>query len=282
MIKRSSVKVTCIGILWLSLNGCSGLLFFPHPYHVRTPESIDLKYEDVHLSTADQENIHGWFLPALSQLKGSVYFLHGNAENISTHIESVYWLPEKGYQVFLLDYRGFGLSEGKPSLPEVFLDIDAGFSWLLERAEQKPVFILGQSLGAGLAIHYVANNPRAKEQLAGLVSDASFSSYFEIARHVSSKLWLTWPFQYLIAWSMNYPYSPIEAIQKIAPMPVLIVHSTEDHIIPYSHGEQLFEIAHQPKYFMPTQGFHAFTFSFIKNRMLLLDFFQQSVDRGEG
>ena len=266
--------IVCLFTVFLC--GCSGLMFHPYRAHVRTPEMVDLQYEDVFLETQDQVKIHGWFLPAQAKLKGSVYFLHGNAENISTHIASVYWLPEQGYQVFLLDYRGYGLSEGEPDLPEVFLDIEASFSWLLKRAEQKPMFILGQSLGASLATYFVAHNESVRENLAGLVSDAAFTNYFEIARHVSSKLWITWPLQYPIGWAMDYPFHPIEAINKISPIPVLIVHSKDDHIIPFEHGEQLYETAKQPKSFLATQGMHGYTFSFIKNRHLLLGFFRRS------
>ena len=265
-------KYFLLGLASILATGCTSLLFHPLEQHVRTPEDIGVIYEDVILQTRDHIKLHGWFLPAQGTLKGSVYFLHGNAENISTHIASVYWLPEQGYQVFLLDYRGFGASSGKPGLPEIFLDIEAGLTWLLKHNEGQPVFLLGQSLGASLAIYFAANNRLAQQNLAGVISDAAFTSYLEITRHVAGNVWLTWPFQYPIAWAMNYPYNPIDCIARLAPVPVLLLHSRNDEIIPFTYARQLYTAAKQPKYFQPTQGRHNETFIYIKNRYVVLDF----------
>lgn len=259
----------------LQLSGCSSLLFHPMSVHVRTPENIGLKYRDIWLQTADNKKVHGWFLPAQIPLRGSVYFLHGNAQNISTHIENVYWLPEQGYQVFLLDYRGYGLSQGDPNIPDVFQDIDAGFTWLLEQAQDQPVYILGQSLGASLAIFYSANNALARQHLAGVISDAAFTDYAEISRHVAGNFWLTWLIQYPVAWLMSKPYNPIDVIADLAPVPVLIMHSQKDTIIPYTQGKQLYAAAKSPKYFLEVPGLHTQTFAFLKQRYLLLEFLNQ-------
>ena len=97
--------------------GCSSIFFFPQKQHLQTPDLLGLDYEDIYLTSADETTLHGWWLKAQKPVKGTVYFLHGNAENISTHIRNIAWLPEYGYQVFLIDYRGFGLSGGKPTLP---------------------------------------------------------------------------------------------------------------------------------------------------------------------
>ena len=268
------LKIFILGPVVILTSSCSSLLFFPLEQHVRTPKDIGIRYEDVTLHTSDQVKLHGWLLPAQGELKGSVYFRHGNAENISTHLVSVYWLPAHGYQVFLLDYRGFGTSAGDPGLPEVFKDIDAGFIWLLDHAEGQPVYLLGQSLGASLAIYFAANNQQALHKLAGVISDAAFTSYFEITRYVAGKTILTWPLQYPIAWAMSYPYNPIDYIGKLAPVPLLLFHSRYDELIPFTDALQLYAAARQPKYFDPTRGRHIETFAYIKNRFILLDFLQ--------
>lgn len=271
-----SMKFVSLFILIVLLSACSRLIFHPYKEHVRTPSTIGVGYEDVFLETRDQVKLHGWLLPARAELKGSVYFLHGNAENISTHLQSVYWLPAAGYQVFLIDYRGYGLSEGKPDLPEVLMDVEAGFDWLVDHSERKPIYLLGQSLGASLAIYFAANSRKARQNLAGLVSDAAFTSYFQITRDVANKVWVTWPFQYPIAWSMDYPYNPVESIGRIAPVPVLISHGRNDQIVPFEHGEQLYEKAGHPKIFLVTEGRHIETFSSDQNRRILLDFFDRA------
>ncbi len=270
------IKFAFFCMLIVSLSACSRLIFHPLKEHVRTPDTIGLNYEDVYLETRDDVRLHGWLLPSRTQMKGSVYFLHGNAENISTHIQSVFWLPAFGYQVFLIDYRGYGLSEGKPGFPDVLTDVEAGFDWLLSRSEGKPVYLLGQSLGASLAVYFAGNSLKARQNLTGVVSDAAFTGYFQISRDVADKVWITWPLQYPIAWTMDYPYNAVEAIRQIAPIPILISHGRNDQIVPFKHGEQLYQAAGQPKYFLVTEGRHIETFSSTQNRRTLLDFFNRA------
>jgi fermentation-respiration switch protein FrsA (DUF1100 family) len=258
--------------LSLTASACSKLLFYPLKHYVRTPETLGLSYRDITVETKDNLKIHGWLLPAQGALKGSVYFLHGNAENISTHIESVKWLPEQGYQVFLIDYRGFGASEGEPGLPEVFWDIEAGFDWLLNNSDHKSIFLLGQSIGASLGLYFAAAYAPARHHLAGVISDSAFSSYYQIVRHAAGSFWLTWPLQYPFAWAMDYPYNPIDAVGRIAPIPLLICHGINDRIIPFEQAEQLYRAAEPPKTLLKTEDGHIQTFVEPDNREFVLNF----------
>lgn len=273
-IKRVS-KIISLIIFSYTLQACSGLMFYPDKALVRTPAKLGLAYQDVQLEAKDGLKIYGWLLPAQGELKGSIYFLHGNAQNISTHVQNVVWLPQHGYQVFLIDYRGFGRSDGAPRLPEVFWDIEAGFNWLLDHADHKPIFLLGQSIGASLGIYFAATNPKAKRHLAGIVSDSAFSSYFEIVRHVSASNWLSWPFQYPAAAMMDYPYNPIDVIADIAPVPLLLAHGSQDSIVPFSQGQKLYQAARQPKIMVQSEAGHDETFHLQNNRLSLLNFLQQ-------
>ncbi|ARN75165.1 hypothetical protein BST96_14200 [Oceanicoccus sagamiensis] len=262
----------------LSLTACSGLLFFPSKQWVRTPADINLAYEDIELVTADNIKLSAWWLKTDQPVKGTVLFLHGNAENISTHIASVHWLPERGYQVLMLDYRGYGRSEGTPSLPAVFMDIEAGFNWLKnsEDVAGKPVFLLAQSLGAAMGGFSVGDNPEFRNMLNAVVLDAGFGSYSEIAKEVASRSWLTWPFQYPVAWSMPDEYNLDAVIHQISPTPLLIIHGTQDAVIPFAEGERLFGLAVKPKSFLRYDGPHIGTFYDVGNRDLLLQFFNNS------
>ena len=113
------------------LSGCTRLFFFPMQQHVGVPSELGYAYQDVFFSNAeDGIRLHAWLIDPKPARRGVVYFLHGNAENISTHFRATVWLLESGYQVFALDYRGYGLSQGKPDVPEVFSDIEAGARWL--------------------------------------------------------------------------------------------------------------------------------------------------------
>jgi alpha-beta hydrolase superfamily lysophospholipase len=148
----------------LLLAGCTGLIFQPLTDHLLTPDRIGLAWRDVAFTTADGVRLHGWFLPASAPRQGSVLFLHGNAENISTHIASVAWLPDAGFDVLLFDYRGYGRSAGRPSLDGLQRDFDAALGTLLAMPEVDPqrVVVFGQSLGGALAITALASSPRKR------------------------------------------------------------------------------------------------------------------------
>ncbi len=103
-------------MFWLGLSGCSNVFFFPYHAHVQTPEQLGLKYEDVYFRPATARACTAGSCRRRARQLGTILFLHGNAENVSTHIMSVRWLPERGFNVFLLDYRGYGASEGIPTV----------------------------------------------------------------------------------------------------------------------------------------------------------------------
>ena len=142
-------RALALALASVLLAGCTGLIFQPLPDHVSTPDRLGLAYRDVELTTDDGIRLHGWFLPASAPRQGSILFLHGNAENISTHIASVAWLPGAGFDVLLVDYRGYGRSAGTPSLDGLQLDFEAALETLLGMPEIDPdrVVVLGQSLG---------------------------------------------------------------------------------------------------------------------------------------
>jgi fermentation-respiration switch protein FrsA (DUF1100 family) len=274
-VKSVRVIRLVAGLLLLSLlSGCSGLLFYPGRQLVRTPAELGLRYRDVQLQASDGTALHGWWLEARDEARGTVFFLHGNAENISTHIGSVAWLPAQGYQVLLLDYRGYGRSGGKPRIPAVFQDIEAGFAWLAEAPEvrDQPLFLLGQSLGAALGGYVVATQPEIRERLAGVVLDAGIARYDWIARDVAARSWLTWPLQWPIGWSMPDGCDLLDVIADISPVPLLLIHGTEDAIVPFRHGEALFAAAREPKVFLSYDGPHIGAFLEAENRHYLLDF----------
>lgn len=281
MFEQASKRIAWITLsvfLVVMLASCSGLFFFPYRGHLQTPDQLGLAYEDIYLKAADGVQLHAWFLPATGPVRGTVYYLHGNGENISTHIHSVHWLPDEGYNVLLLDYRGYGLSEGKAALPGALWDIKAGLQWLLEQRgiADKPLYLLGQSLGASLAIYFAATDKQARQHLSGVISDAAFTRYGDIVRHVAAGNWLTWLLQYPASWVVVKRYNPIDYIARITPLPLLVIHSRDDAVIPYQHGERLHQAAASPKQFLETRGFHGGTFNEAGNREVLLSFFEKN------
>jgi len=258
-----------------AMAGCSGLMFVPMKPLVRTPADIGLAYRDVTLTAADGTRLAAWWLPARGVPKGTVLFLHGNAENISTHIGSVYWLPAEGYQVLLLDYRGFGQSAGKPLIPEVFADIRAALDWLGNEpaARDVPLFLLGQSLGASLGGYLAGADPALRARFKAVVLDAGFARYRWIAREVAARSWITWPVQWPIAWGMPGGYDLLDQVGRISPVPLLLVHGRRDEIVGYHHAEALFAAAREPRFLLSYDGPHIGSFQDPEIRRALLAFF---------
>lgn len=270
-------KILLLG-LTLCLGACSNLtslLFYPQTQYVRTPEDINLQYETVSLTASDGIVLNAWWLPAQNNTASdnvpTVMFLHGNAENISTHIGSVYWLPEQGVNVLLLDYRGYGTSEGTPVLPDIFKDIEAAAKWVQAEHPESPMFLLGQSIGASLAAYAV---PQLNRQypVKGLILDAGFSGYRAVARDVTSRnvvsAILLWPF----TWLLPTEWDGEDHIADLSPTPLLMFHSPDDQTISYELGRRLYTAAENPKRWIDSRGLHIQTFNFKDMREELLNF----------
>lgn len=243
MLRRLSLLVTT-----LLLSGCTGVFFQPMQPWLRTPETVGLTYEDLRLPTTDGLTLSAWFLPSRPPAKGTILFLHGNAQNISTHLASVYWLPERGFNVLLLDYRGYGASQGLPSVAGAQEDIDSAMRYLIARRDLDPkrIVVLAQSLGGALGLHYLAHSDY-RQHLRGAVIDSAFTGYRDIAGEKLRSSWLTWPLSWPLSLTVSDDYRPLDAAPKVAPIPLLILHGDRDEVIPVHHARQLFEAAREPK-----------------------------------
>lgn len=243
MILRCLLLVLCAGI-----GGCTHLFFFPMKHEVRTPADIGLDYEDVYFAGSDGLSLHGWYLPAAGAPVATVLFLHGNAENISTHIGGVYWLPERGFNVFIFDYRGYGRSEGRPDIAGALNDVESALEFLVRRdqSEALPIIVYGQSLGGALAITALVHSA-CRTHVKGLIVDSAFADYRLIAREKLAGNWLTWPLQWPLSLTIDDDYSPLDRVGEVSPIPLLIMHGEQDRVVPAHHARLLYERARQPK-----------------------------------
>ena len=238
--------------LLLTSTGCSSLFFHPTRDVQESPAVKLFSHRDIIFQASDGMVLHGWYFPA-EKARGSVLVLHGNAQNLSTHVNSVLWLVKEGFNLFIIDYRGYGWSGGEPDLDGVHKDADAALDKLFSLPETDPdrVVVLGQSLGGSIAVYTVARSPR-KERIRALVVDSAFSSYRRIAREKLDSFWLTWPFQYPLSWTVSDSYSAESWIGQVSPVPVLILHGLDDPVVPTHHGRLLFDAARDPKQFWLT------------------------------
>lgn len=248
----SRVLVAVVLPLWLA--GCAnGLFYYPDRKDYEAQVGYTIPHEDVWIATTDRLRLHGWFLKAKGEAKGTVVFLHGNAQNLTSHVLYVSWLPDAGYNVLIADYRGYGLSLGSPTRPGVYADAAAMWAYARSRNDVDPerLILFGQSLGGANALALAG-----REKLPGLravVADSAFSSYDRIGREKILQVpvlgYLLWPFSPLI---VSPGLSPKPA--AIAPVPLLLIHGDADTVVPYSHSERLFAQARPPKFLWTLEG----------------------------
>jgi len=208
-----------------------------------TPADIGLDFESVTLTTADDETLDAWFIPADSA-RGALLFFHGNAGNNSHRLDSIRLFHELGLSVLIFDYRGYGQSTGKPTEKGTYRDAAAAWQYLVEQRGISPerIILFGRSLGGSIAADLATRQPAA-----GVILESAFTSVPDIAAQLYP--WLP------VRWLSRYRYNTKKKLADIH-SPVLIVHSRNDEIIPYSNGEHLFEAANDPKLFLELRGGH--------------------------
>jgi len=206
------------------------------------PSQENLTFEEIDFISTQGTRIYGWYFPIPGAEKTLVLF-HGNAGNISHNLFFVKLFQAlTPVNVYLFDYRGYGKNGGRSCTPGILRDAEEAILQIKEKLksqDQKLIFF-GRSLGGVLAIETAARVP-----CDGLIVENTFLSFREIAKTF-------------------YPFIPLfllttdrlDAQDRIGKVtcPVLVVHSTLDHLIPFHHGERLFEAAKEPKEFYPVQG----------------------------
>ncbi len=235
-------------VLIAGLSGCDSYFFYPAKDYFPNPALDCVAREDLSVRTPDGVTLAGWILRPEREPLGTVLFLHGNAENMSTHVNSVLWLVRAGYRVVLVDYRGYGKSGGAPTMAGVHADalaaIDAVFG--MAGVDKDRVAVLGQSLGGAIAVYAVANSPH-KARIRALVVDSAFSGYREIAREKVGEIAVLKVLRSPVSRLVTDRYSPRLWIGRVAPVPVFIVHGDADRVVPVAHGERLYALAAEPK-----------------------------------
>jgi len=218
-----------------------------HPASEMVPPPSNEVIEDVSLTSADGTHIHAWYTPHPTSDEALLYF-HGNAGNLSHRGPSIVKLRNLiGASVLIIDYPGYGKSEGAPSEQGCYLAADAAYAWLtdVKKFPPKKIIIYGGSLGGGIAVDLAS-----RKDHRALVLVKTFTSTPDAARSIY--WWLPVPINAL----MSNRYDNLSKIEKCK-RPVFMAHGVADEIIPHSLGERLFAAANEPKQFLSIPGnFH--------------------------
>jgi fermentation-respiration switch protein FrsA (DUF1100 family) len=240
-------------LLFLSC-GCSSLLYFPTARKYVDASKLAVQPRDVWIGEGDAR-IHAWYFwsPPPLKSKGMIAFFHGNAQNITSHFQALYWLLDYGYDFVIFDYRGYGESPGHPSPQSTVEDGRAALRWAHQQEPKLPLIVFGQSLGGAVALR-VAGELRDELPLSFVVVDSTFASYRAAGRDVLSRSWLTWLFQPLASLLLSDEYAPLDFIPRISPTPLLVIHGDADRVISQSLGKEVYALAREPKEFWSIAG----------------------------
>lgn len=209
----------------------------------------NVKYQDFSLQT-DTVTLTGIVMKPEKKPKATVLLFHGAGGNVSKYTFMAQPLVANGYQVFLIDFRGYGKSTGKPTHLNIAQDGKLFLDYALKRKDVAgtPVILYGASIGTQVATKLAREY---KNQLSGLVLDGGMSSFTELAAAYAPA-----PQKEMILSSLPSPYMAKEDIKATENLPKLFIHSKEDRDVPYALGETVFNAAPEPKEIYVYSGKH--------------------------
>jgi uncharacterized protein len=226
--------------LWF---GQTRIIFSPEKEITTTPAKFSANYEDVLIPVKKPdggvENIAGWWLPNAKQEAKSdlgdrkvILYLHGNGKNISANAKHANRLMRMGFSVLVIDYRGYGKSDGGyPSETSVYTDAQTAWDYLIAKGfKPSQIMIYGHSLGGAIAIDLAVKHPDGM----GVIVDASFTSMSEMAS--IDPRYRVFPIDLLI----HQRFDSIAKVRSLA-IPVLYIHGTADEIIPTVMSQRLYD-----------------------------------------
>ena len=224
-------------------------VYFPHRLEEgeASPETWGLpRAETVFLEAEDGVRLHGWWLPAPPGIpsRGAAIYLHGNAGHLAHRAGMGLALSHVGLDVLLIDYRGYGLSEGAPDEAGLYRDAEAAWRYVTSTRGVPPgcVLLFGESLGGAVAVELATGVP-----VGALVLVAPLPGTVRIARahYPLPDFLLDWP---------DHRFDALSRIGRIE-APILFAHGDEDRVIPRAEGRLLYQAASDPKYWYDAQGY---------------------------
>jgi len=217
-------------------------IFFPIKEIAAAPREAGLQCEDVYFETSDKKRINGWFVPC-ERAKYTILFCHGNAGNMGHRLEKILAFHNMGFDVFIFDYRGYGKSVGRPHEAGLYKDAFGAYEYLVKTRKifAENIILYGESIGGGVAIELAR-----KQKVKALITEDTFSSIKEMSG-------MACPF--IPHFAISNKFDSLSKIRHID-SPKLIIHSTDDEIVPFWMGEKLYDASGPPKKFLKIKGSH--------------------------
>jgi len=204
-------------------------LYYPTPLRGETPAQWGLPFEDVRIETDDGVTLQAWWIARSEPEAPLLLFLHGNAGNREDRLHNLRGLWRAGISVLIVDYRGYGGSGGTPTEDGLYRDGRAAFDWLAERNPGRLPALFGRSLGAAVAARVAGERP-----VSALILESPFTSAPDMAERI-------FPVPGIRRF-VRSRFDTRAAVRKIAP-PLLVIHGTDDEIVPFDMGRAVFDAA---------------------------------------
>ncbi len=261
------------------LTGCTHLYFQPTKFVYDDPAASGIRYEAIKFKSGDGTDLTGMFFPSSGTALGTVVHFHGNGQNMTSHYPFSAWLAKEGFNVFIMDYRGYGASGGRAGLDGLVMDGKAALAEALKLpgAEPDKIVIFGQSLGGAIAVAAVGESGFKP---AAMVLEGSFYSYRGVGSAILRERWWTWPVSWLPWVAVSGRHSPSDYIAGIT-CPKFFIHSQNDRTVPMSQGKKLYNAAVPPKEFLSVPYGHtdAFYSQREANAPKLLEFLRKALKK---
>jgi len=199
-------------------------IFHPLKINKETKYNYPNSFKEIDLKTNDGTTINNLYFETENP-KGVVYFLHGNAGNLSISGNVAPLYLESGYNVFITDYRGFGKSEGTTTdQTQLFSDAQLGYDFLKKDFKDDQIIIVGYSIGTGIASYLAStNNPKL------LILQAP---YYNLKTEMKSR------FPFLPTFILKYPFENNLHLSKVK-SPIFIFHGDNDYVITHENSLKL-------------------------------------------
>ncbi len=244
MVGTAIIRIVIIALGFFFVTSLWGFYISVRPPKIvssLTPENLQLDYEKVWFKTSDGLNLSGWLIPSEKATRKTLILLHGYPADKGDILPALSFL-QKDYNLFLLDFRYLGESEGKYSTAGAneVRDLLAAIRFLKTKGIEE-VGVWGFSMGGAVALMSIKKAPEIK----AVVSEASYASLAQMATELFRIPVLRYPLGYLIGlWTKIFlgidirDISPVKAVQNTT-IPLLLIHSSTDAVIPFSHARSL-------------------------------------------